>query len=147
MGNATLHTPLNAPLFMVQLMPAGELVMVPPPRDAGDGVTLSVAGIDAAENPTPTVVVLPGTTVALQVVPLHAPLNPVNAPFPVLTAFIATAIPAAKTDEQVPFVTPAEMVHEIPSGTLVTLPLPVPKPLIAIVPGACGMRNVASTIR
>ena len=128
-------------------MPAGALVTVPLPRDAGDGVTLSVAGIDADVNPTPTVVVVPGTTVALQVVPEQGPLNPVKDPLPLLTAFTATAVPAANTDEQVPDVIPAAIVHEMPSGILVTLPLPVPNPLTASVPGACGMRYVTSTVR
>ena len=107
--------------------------------DAGDGVTFSVAGIDAAAKPTPTVVVVPETTVALHAVPAQAPLNPVNDPLPLLTAFSVTAMPAANTFEQVPFATPAVIVQVMPSGTLVTLPLPLPNPLTARVPGACGM--------
>ena len=143
----TLQTPLTAPSLIVQLMPAGALVTVPLPCEAGDGVTLSVAGMEAAVNPAPTVVVVPGTMVALHVVPEQAPLKPVKDPLPPLTAFTATAVPAANTEEQVPDVMPAAMVHEMPSGMLVTLPLPVPNPLTASVPGACGIRYVASTVR
>ena len=42
-GNATLQTPEAMPSATVQLRPAGELVIVPPPRDAGDARTVSVA--------------------------------------------------------------------------------------------------------
>jgi len=56
-------------------------------------------------------------------------------------------MPAGKTAEQVPPATPATMAHAMPSGTLVTDPDPVPKPATLKVPGAGGMRNVASTMR
>ena len=147
LANATLHTPDDVPSLMTQLMPAGALVIVPPPRDAGDGVTLSAVGIAIVAKPTPTVVVDDGTTVALQLVPAQAPVNPENVPFPLLTAVSATTIPDAKTAEHAPLATPAVIVHAIPSGALVTLPLPVPNAEIASVPGGCGVRYVASTMR
>ncbi len=43
-ANATLQTPLVVPSLMPQLIPAGLLVMLPLPRDAGDGDTVSVDG-------------------------------------------------------------------------------------------------------
>jgi len=62
-------------------------------------------------------------------------------------AFSETAMPAGKTAEHVPPATPALMLHAMPSGTLVTDPDPVPKPATLSVPGAIGIRNVASTVR
>ena len=140
MANATLHTPLDDPLLIVQLIPDGALVMVPPPRDAGDAVTLSVAEFADELNPTPTVVVVAGTMIALHDAPLHALLNPVNEALPLLVATTATAVPDANAEEQSPLATPAVIVHEIPSGTLTTVPLPLPTLLIASEPGASGVR-------
>ena len=41
-ANGALHAPVVAPSVMLQMMPAGVLVTVPAPRDAGDGATVSV---------------------------------------------------------------------------------------------------------
>ena len=136
----TLHTPVVMPSFTVQLIPAGALVITPPPRDPAVGATTNVAGIDAAANPAPTGVVVPETTVAVHAVPAHAPVNPLNALLPVLTAFSVTFSPPANTAAQVPFTLPAVMVQLMPSGRLVTVPAPVPKPPTDSVPGADGMR-------
>ena len=65
-AKATLQTPEATPSVTVQLMPAGALVIVPLPRDAGDGRTVSVAGIDAT-NPAPTAVVAPELTMIVVV--------------------------------------------------------------------------------
>jgi len=73
-GKATLQTPDVVPSLIVQLMPAGMLVTVPPPRDAGEGATCSVVGMAAGANPAPTVAVAAETIVALHVVPAHAPV-------------------------------------------------------------------------
>lgn len=138
--NVTLHTPVVMPSLTVQLMPAGALVITPPPRDPAVGATTSVAGIDGAEKPAPTDVVAPAPTVAVHDVPVHAPEKPPNALLPALCALSVTCVPAAKTEEQVPLAAPAVMLQLMPSGTLVTEPEPVPKPLTVSVPGACGMR-------
>jgi len=145
--NVTLQTPVVTPSLRVQLMPAGALVIVPPPREPAVGAMTSVAGIAAAAKPAPTVVVLPGATVALHIMPEHAPVNPANAALPVLTASSETDMPPAKTAEQSPVATPAAILQLIPSGMLVTVPAPVPNPATTSVPGDCGMRNVASTVR
>jgi hypothetical protein len=72
-GNATLHTPDAIPSATVQLRPAGELVIVPPPREAGDGRTVSVAGMEAMKL-APMAVVPPDDAITVQVLPLQAPL-------------------------------------------------------------------------
>ena len=64
---SALQTPLATPLFTVQLMPTGVLVIVPLPRDAGDGATVSMTGITAAVNAAATVLMAPSRSVAMQV--------------------------------------------------------------------------------
>lgn len=142
-----LHTPLVAPSVIVQLIPAGALVIVALPREVVVGVTVRVAGIAAATKVAATVVVVPGSTGALQFSPLHEPLNPANDPFPELTALSATTMPEANTAEQVPLVVAAAIEQEMPLGTLVTTPVPLPPPVTLIVPGGAGMRYVTSTVR
>lgn len=132
-GSATLHTPEAIPSFTVQLMPAGELVMVPDPRDAGEGRTLSVVGMDAAK-PAPIAVVAPDVTMTVHVPPLQAPVYPANAEVPALTAFSVTATPASKDALHPPPATPLVMVQKMPAGALVTVPEPEPTPVIATMP-------------
>ena len=76
-ANATLHAPLVLLLVTVQLMPDGELVIVPLPRDIGDALTVNVTGggtLTAAVNAAETAVTLPELIDALQVAPVQAPL-------------------------------------------------------------------------
>jgi hypothetical protein len=146
----TLHTPLVTLLLIVQLMPAGTLVITPLPRDAGDGVTVrmdGIVGVTAAMNVAATVLTLPRTIDALQVCPLQLPLNPVKDPLPDDVALSAITMPAANAAEQVPLVAPAVMAQLMPSGALVIVPLPLPPPVMVSVPGGSGMRYVRSTVR
>lgn len=53
-------------------------------------------------------------------VPVHAPLQPVNVDPAAAVAVKFTEVPFEYTSEQ-------SVPHEIPAGTLVTEPLPVPK--------------------
>ena len=114
--NVTLHTPVVMPSCTVQLIPAGALVMVPPPREPGVGAITRLAGIDAAEKPAATDVVVPETTVAVHVTPEQAPVNPVNAPLPLLTAFSVTPNPPTNVAAQFPDDAPLVIVQVMPSG-------------------------------
>lgn len=133
LGNVTLQTPDAMPSFTVQLIPAGALVIVPPPRDAGDGRTVSVVGIVAAK-PAPMAVVAPDVTMTPQVPPLQAPVNPVKTSAPALIAFNVTATPASKLALHPPPATPAVIVQKTPAGALVTVPDPVPTAVTATIP-------------
>lgn len=142
MANATLQMPDATPSLTVQLMPAGELVMVPLPCDAGDGRTVSVAGMVAA-NPAPIVVVAPVVTITVQVLPPHAPEYPENAPLPPATELSVTATPASNDALHPPPATPFVIVQKMPAGELVTVPDPVPTAVTATMPIG-GARYVTS---
>lgn len=146
-ANVTAQTPDVAPSFTVQFRPAGALVIVPLPRDAGDGATLSVAACAGAVNAACTDVTAPDTIVTLHVDPAHAPVNPLNEPPAALTAVSDTETPAAKFDVQLPLATPVVMVQEMPAGALVITPLPAPYAPRVSEPGAAAVRYVTSTVR
>ena len=133
-ANVTLHTPLVLPLLTVQLIAEGTLVITPLPAEPGAGETVSrcAAAVKAAE----TALVAPLVTGIVQVLPLQAPLKPSKLPpfDPPLSS--VTVVPISKVALQVPLVTPAVTVHEMPDGELVTVPAPLPLPVTVTVPGA-----------
>lgn len=106
--------------------------MMPPPAEPPPAVTVSRCG--AAEKVAVTEVVTPLTDWTTQLAPVHAPPNPSKLPLLVLPPISVTLTPASNVELQVPLVTPAAMVHAIPDGELVTLPVPVPLPLTATMP-------------
>ncbi len=151
-----VQVPVVVPSFTLQLIPAGLLVMVPLPRDAGDGPTVTFTGAGGAGggvsttgavNPADTLLVALGAIVTAQVGPAQAPVNPLKLLLPLTAATSATAPPDGNEALHVPLATPALIVHAMPLGELVTLPLPVPKPVTASVPGGAGTRQVTSTRR
>ena len=147
LANVTAQTPEATPSVTVQLSPAGALVIVPLPRDAGDGATVSVAACAADVKPAFTAVTAPEMIAALQVAPAQAPVKPLNAPPVALTAVNDTVTPAGKFAEQLPLATPFVMVHEMPAGALVIAPLPAPYAPTVSEPGAAAVRYVTSTVR
>lgn len=66
-----------------------------------------------------------------------------NAAEPALTALSVTATPASNDALQPPPATPFVMVQKMPAGALVTVPEPVPTPVIATMPVG-GERYVTS---
>jgi hypothetical protein len=118
--------------------------MMPPPADPAPAVTVSRCG--AAENAAVTAVVTLLTDCTTQLDPVHAPLKPSKLPLFVLPPISVTLTPASNVELQMPLVTPAEIVHAMPDGELVTLPVPVPLPLTAMMP-AGGTRYVTSATR
>ena len=63
-----------------------------------------------------------------QVIPLHAPLNPVNV-CPLLAVGISDTVePTGKMARQIPVLTPFAMLHASPPGELDTDPEPEPLP-------------------
>src|SRR5439155_1528737 len=98
-----------------QLIPAGELVTVPPPAPAGVTVRVKVCTVKVAV-----------TVVAAETVTTHDPVpeqpppaQPVKVEPAAAVAVSVTAVPLAKLAEQV-------APQLIPAGELVTVPLPVP---------------------
>lgn len=147
LANVTVQTPEVTPSLTVQVRPAGALVIVPLPREAGDGATVSVAACAAAVNPAFTDVTAPDTIVVLHVEPAHAPVNPLKEPPIALTAVSDTVMPAAKFAAQLPLATPFVIVQEMPSGALVITPLPAPYVPTVSDPAAAAVRYVTSTVR
>jgi hypothetical protein len=139
-----VHVPLVVEPLRTQLMPAGALVIVPPPADPGPAVTVSRCG--AAVNAALTVLVSALPMVTAHGEPVQAPLNPSKLPPLELPPISVTAAPASNVALQIPLATPALIVQEIPDGELVTLPVPLPDPVIARMP-AGGTRYVTSATR
>lgn len=71
-GNSALHVPLVPAPFIEQLMPAGMLVITPPPAEPEPGATVSRNG--AAVKPAVTALVTPLTMGSAQVPPVQLPL-------------------------------------------------------------------------
>jgi hypothetical protein len=139
-----VHVPLVVEPLSTQLIPVGALVITPPPADPGPAVTVSRCG--AALNAALTCDVTPVTLAIAHDPPVHAPLNPSKLPLLLLPAISVTVLPASNVALQIPLATPAVIVHEIPDGELVTLPVPVPVPVSVTMPGG-GMRYVISPTR
>lgn len=139
-----VHTPLVVEPLSTQLMPAGELRITPPPADPAPAVTVNRCG--AALNAALTADVTLLTTEIAQLPPVHAPVNPSKLPLFEAPPISVTVLPAAKVALQIPLVTPALTVHEIPDGELVTLPFPLPVPATVTMP-AGGTRYVISPTR
>src|SRR5438046_6701741 len=98
-----------------QVIPAGALVTVPLPVPAGVTVRVKVCSVKVAVT-----VVAPETVTTHVPVPEHPPpLQPVKVEPAAGVAVSVTAVPLVKLAEQV---TP----QLIPTGALVTVPLPVP---------------------
>jgi hypothetical protein len=95
-------------------MPAGALVTLPVPLPLRVTVSPTGAGLNVA------VTVVAAFTVTAQVlVPLQAPLHPAKVEPPVPVAVSVNAVPGATVSEQ-------SEPHEMPAGTLVTVPVPPP---------------------
>jgi hypothetical protein len=121
-----------------QLMPAGELVMVPPPVPALVAVRLKVATGGklkvAVQLLLALIVTVTAGVVAAQPVPAQlAKTEPVAG-----AAVNVTAVPLLKVPEQV-------VEQLIPAGELVMVPLPVPALVTARVKVCTGATGVAQT--
>lgn len=143
-AKSALHVPLEVDPLTTQLMPAGVLLTTPVPVEPAPGATVSRCA--AAVKATLTAVVTALTVAMLHVPPVHPPpkpskLPPFNAP-----ASRVTTVPGSKLAEQIPLPMPAVMVHAIPDGELLIVPLPVPLPDRAMIP-AGGTRYVTSATR
>lgn len=132
-GNVALQVPLVDVPLITQLMPTGVLVTTPLPAEPAPGATVTRCG--AGVKPTLTALVTALTMARLQVAPVQAPPKPSKLPLCVLPPISATVLPAAKLALQMPLVTPAVTVHEIPEGELVTAPFPEPLPVMVTIPG------------
>ena len=143
-ANQAVHAPLDDEALTTQLMPTGMLVITPPPEEPAPGVTVSRCG--AAVKPTRTADVTVVVIARTQVLPVQAPVKPSKLPLLLPPAISVTLLPASNDALQIPFVTPAVTVHERPDGELVTLPIPVPVPLIVTMP-AGGTLYVTSAVR
>ncbi|HYW50229.1 MAG TPA: hypothetical protein VE861_06470 [Gemmatimonadaceae bacterium] len=131
-ANDALQLPLDVEPVTTQLIPEGMLVITPLPDDPAPGVIVRRCG--PAVNPTLTADVIPLVVGSVQVAPVQAPVNPSKLPALLPPALSVTVLPAANEALHMPLVTPAVLVHEMPDGELVTLPVPVPAPLIAMMP-------------
>jgi hypothetical protein len=98
----------------LQLIPLGTLVTVPVPVPFVETVSGNVESANDAVTDSADVIV----TTQLPV-PLHAPLQPANTDPLAGTSVSVTTVPLAKFVEQV-------CVQLIPTGLLVTVPVPVP---------------------
>lgn len=139
-----LHTPLVPAPLIAQLMPAGMLVITPPPAEPEPGATVSRNG--AAVKPVVTALVTPLTIGSVQVLPVQLPVKPSKLDPLAPLAISVTVLPAENDALHTPLTKPAFTVHAMPEGELVTLPFPVPVPLTVIIPGA-GTRYVTSAPR
>src|SRR5437016_2584324 len=116
-----------------QVIPAGALVTVPLPVPAGVTVRVKVCSVKVAVT-----VVAPETVTTHVPVPEHPPpLQPVKVEPAAGVAVSVTAVPLVKLAEQV---TP----QLIPTGALVTVPLPVPA--LLTVSATVGRAKVAVTV-
>ena len=143
-AKSAAQVPLVADPVSTQLMPMGVLVITPPPADPAPAVTVRRCG--AAVKAAVTTLVMLLATATAQVPPVQAPLKPSKLAFAVPPATRVTVPPTSNEALQMPLVTPAVTVHEIPDGELVTAPVPVPTPLTVTIPGG-GIRYVISATR
>ncbi len=125
-SNSVVQVPLVKVPLSEQLMPAGELVTRPPPAEPLPAAIVRRCG--AAVNPAVATAFTLLTTGIVQLVPMQAPVNPSKLDPALPPPISITFVPAANSAVQVPLVTPAALVHEMPDGELVTLPEPVPVP-------------------
>jgi hypothetical protein len=118
-----------------QLIPAGLLVITPPP--VPEGVT--VRGYAPATPPNVAVTEALAVKVIMQVdVPLHAPDHPVNVEPVEGVALSVTAVPLLNGALHV-------VPQLIPAGLLVTTPVPVPARVTVSTGGAVIAVNCAIT--
>lgn len=127
-ANAVLHVPVADRPLSAHESPDGALVSVPPPSVPVAAESVNVGG---AVNCAVTLDVTPVVSGTVHVLPEQAPLNPLNDARPDGVALSVTTVPGGNVVAHVPPATPDVTVHEIPDGTLVTSPLPVPPPLTA----------------
>jgi len=115
-------------------------VIVPPPWEPE---TVAIVSVGGAANCAVTVVIAPVTMVTLQALPLQAPEYPENELIPAGVDVSVTTLFAGNVVEQVPPTMPAVMTQLMPDGELVTVPVPVPPPLIVM---PC-VRKITSAVR
>ena len=139
-----VQVPLDVDPLSTQFTPVGALVITPPPAEPAPAATVSLCG--AAVKAAVTALVTPLVTAITQLPPVQAPVKPSKLPLLLLPPISDTDAPASNVAPHTPLVTPAVIVHEIPDGELVTLPVPLPVPLTATMPAA-GTRYVSSATR
>ena len=139
-----MQVPLDVEPLRTQFIPVGLLVMTPPPAEPAPAATVRRCG--AAVNVAVTALVTALEKAIVQLPPMQAPLKPSKLPLLLPPPMSDTDAPASKVALHTPLVTPAVIVHEIPDGELVTLPVPLPAPLTDTTP-AGGTRYVSSATR
>jgi hypothetical protein len=128
-GNDVLHVPLSVPAVMVQLMPAGLLVITPVPVPAPVIVTPCVKNVASAVRGC-DIVIWHGSVV-------QSPAHALNTPLPVGVWSNVTTVLIGNVAEHVPLDVLPFSVQLIPDGVLVITP-PPDDPLPALTVRRCG---------
>ncbi len=136
------QVPDATPAVTVQLIPAGEEVIVPLPVPLD--VTVRRSGTSA--KLAVTAFVVPPTTVSAQGDAVQAPLTLARLD-PEAGVAVSVTLPIGNAVEQVPLATPAVMVQLMPAGADVTVPLPRPAPATVTVPVVGAAVNTTLAVR